>query len=104
MFAVISTGGKQYRVEKGMVITVEKLSKNAGEEVSFDEVILAGEDGNLISKAGELKKVKVTGKVVNQFRGEKKISFKYKKRKNFRWKKGHRADLTRIVINDISLN
>ncbi|KIL97584.1 LSU ribosomal protein L21p [Paramagnetospirillum magnetotacticum MS-1] len=98
MFAVIQTGGKQYKVASGDVIRVEKLAGEAGSEVVLDQVLMVGEKigAPVVSGAS----VKAT--VVAQARGEKIIVFKKRRRQNSRRKNGHRQDLTILRITDIS--
>lgn len=100
MYAVIKTGGKQYRVAKGDVITIEKLDSEAGKKTSFDTVLMVN-DGKATSfdTAGAT----VEGKVVEQTRGEKVIVFKKKRRHNYRRKKGHQQMLTRVEITNIKV-
>ena len=97
MFAVIRTGGKQYKVAKNDVIAVEKLAGSAGDKVEIGEVLAAGDKigAPLISGA------KVLAEIVKQFRDEKVIIFKKRRRHNYRRKKGHRQYLTQIKITDI---
>ncbi|ARJ64875.1 50S ribosomal subunit protein L21 [Magnetospirillum sp. XM-1] len=98
MFAVIQTGGKQYKVASGDVIRVEKLAGEAGAEVVLDQVLMVGEKIGAPVVAGA--SVKAT--VVAQARGEKIIVFKKRRRQNSRRKNGHRQDLTILRITDIS--
>jgi large subunit ribosomal protein L21 len=98
MFAVIQTGGKQYKVASGDVIRVEKLAGEAGAEVVLDQVLMVGEKIGAPVVAGA--SVKAT--VVAQARGEKIIIFKKRRRQNSRRKNGHRQDLTILRITDIS--
>lgn len=97
MFAVLRTGGKQYRVAEGDVIMVEKIVGEAGDSVSFDDVLVAGEGANL----KYTKDLTVSGEIVEQVRGEKMIVFKKKRRHNYRRKNGHRQILTQIKITGI---
>ena len=101
MYAVIRTGSKQYRVSPGDEITVEKLDVAEGKKVSFDDVVLYHDGKKVVSSPKDLSKVKVSGKVVTQGRSEKTIVFKYKPKKGYRRKKGHRQMLTRVKIEDI---
>ncbi|BAE52881.1 50S ribosomal protein L21 [Paramagnetospirillum magneticum] len=98
MFAVIQTGGKQYKVASGDVIRVEKLAGEAGAEVVLDQVLMVGDKIGVPVVAGA--SVKAT--VVAQARGEKIIVFKKRRRQNSRRKNGHRQDLTILRITDIS--
>ncbi len=102
MFAIIRTGGKQYRVGIGDVIEVEKLAVEAGSSVSFDEVLMVGGDDAYQVGHPLVEQASVTGEVVEQFRGEKVLIFKHKKRKNYRRTNGHRQDLTRVRITAIN--
>lgn len=101
MFAVIKTGGKQYKVQKEDKILVEKLDGKEGDKLTLDEVLMVA-DGKS-AKVGEpvLKGAKVEAKVIAQTRGPKITVFKKKRRQNYRRKKGHRQDLTMIQITDI---
>ena len=89
MYAIIATGGKQYRVSEGDVIYIEKIDAQVDSTVSFD-VLLVGNDGDVKIGTPVVEGVKVEGKVVGQIRGEKIIVFKYKSKKNYRRKQGHR--------------
>ena len=103
MWAVIETGGKQYRVKEGDVIAVEKMEANEGEKVSFDKVLMIGRDDSTVSFGTPyLENAKVEAQVLKQGKGRKIIVFKYKKRKNYRKKKGHRQLLTLVKIEKIS--
>ncbi len=97
MFAIIRTGGKQYSVKSGDVIAVEKLDGKAGDKVEISDVLMAG------GKVGSplLSGAKVLAEVVRQFRDEKVVIFKKRRRHNYRRKKGHRQSLTEIKITDI---
>ena len=102
MYAIILTGGKQYKVAKGDVIEVEKLAGEAGAEVTFDEVLaVAGDDGKLNVGTPRVAGASVTGKVLDQFRAKKIVVFKMKRRKGYRRTHGHRQSLTRIEIGEI---
>ena len=100
MYAVIETGGKQYRVKEGDVITVEKLEVKAGEKVVFDKVLMAG-DGADLEIGKPYVDTKVFGQVVENGKGEKVIIFKYKAKKDYRKKQGHRQPYTMIEITGI---
>ena len=101
MFAVIKTGGKQYRVAAQQVITIEKLEAEAGQTVSFDEVLMVGEGADVKVGAPTLAGAVVSAEVVEQTRGKKVIIFKKRRRKNSRRKEGHRQDLTKVRITEI---
>ncbi|TCS60864.1 50S ribosomal protein L21 [Varunaivibrio sulfuroxidans] len=103
MFAVIKTGGKQYRVSENDILTIEKVAGDAGDAVEFNEVLMVGEDGKAPSVGTPLlDKAAVYGEVIDQTRGAKIIVFKKKRRQNYRRKKGHRQDLTLVRITQIS--
>lgn len=97
MFAVIRTGGKQYSVKSGDIIDVEKLEGDAGKKVEFGEVLVAGDKigAPLLSGA------KVLAEIVKQFRDDKVLIFKKRRRHNYRRRKGHRQYLTQVKITDI---
>ncbi len=101
MYAVIKTGGKQYRVTPGDMLKVEKIPGNIGDSVAFDKVLLTsdGEDVNLGNPY--LNDVKVNGLIAGHGRNKKIVVFKYKRRKGYRRKQGHRQDFTLIKIEDI---
>ena len=101
MYAVIKTGGKQYRVQQGDVIFVEKLNAQADEAVTFDEVLLIGDADQ--SKVGTpvVEGAKVEGKVLAQVKGKKIVVYKYKAKKNERKKQGHRQPYTKVEITAI---
>ncbi|MCB1969693.1 MAG: 50S ribosomal protein L21 [Geminicoccaceae bacterium] len=102
MYAVIKTGGKQYRVAKNDVIKVEKLEAEAGSSVDFGEVLLVGGDGEPKVGTPLIDGAKVTAEVLEQIKGDKVVIFKKKRRKNFRRKRGHRQLLTVLRITDIA--
>ena len=97
MFAVIRTGGKQYKVVKDDIIAVEKLAGDEGAEVIFDDVLALGDKVGSPTVAGAA----VAGKVVSQTRGDKVVVFKKKRRHNYRRTKGHRQDLTLVQITSL---
>ena len=103
MYAVIQTGGKQYRVEPGKTIAVEKLAGDAGAKIVFDQVLLvsSGDGGTVTVGKPFVSGAKVTGEIVDQTRGDKLVVFKFRLRKNYVRKNGHRQDLTRVKIGAI---
>lgn len=101
MYAVIKTGGKQYRVAKDDIVTVERLEGDAGATIEFAEVLMIGGDGGTKVGAPFISGAKVVGELVEQTRGPKVIAFKKRRRKNSRRKKGHRQDLTNVRITEI---
>ena len=103
MYAIIKTGGKQYKVKNDDILAVEKLEGEAGSKLTFDEVLAVGEEGESLKVGTPLiDGAKVEAEIVEQFRGPKLIAFKMKKRKGYRRKVGHRQDLTKIKISAIS--
>lgn len=103
MFAVIKTGGKQYLVSPGQKIKIEKLSAQEGEIFTFPEVLLWS-DGEDIEIGTPLLKREITGKVLRTAKGEKKLVFKYRPKKRYRKKKGHRQPFTEIEILGLTLD
>ncbi len=101
MYAVIKTGGKQYKVARDDVILVEKLPGEAGEAIELDEVLLVGDDKSQTVGAPLVAGAHVAATVLEQTRGDKIIVFKKKRRKDYRRKAGHRQDLTALRITDI---
>ncbi|HUA34002.1 MAG TPA: 50S ribosomal protein L21 [Candidatus Binataceae bacterium] len=101
MFAIVKTGGKQYRVGVGDQITVERLEGDVGAQVSLNEVLAVGGDAPKIGTP-IVDGASVTAKIVQQPRGTKVIVFKKKRRKNYRRKRGHRQELTVLKIQSIS--
>ena len=102
MYAVIKTGGKQFRVEEGTEIYVEKLDVEAGDTYTFEEVLMIGGEKTIIGTP-VVPGAKVIAKVEKQGRGKKIIVFKYKVRKKYRKKQGHRQAYTKLVIEQIVL-
>lgn len=102
MFAVIKTGGKQYRVSPDDVIKIERIAGEAGDKVAFEDVLMLDADGNTTVGAPLVAGATVTGELVEQARGEKIIVFKKKRRKNYRRTNGHRQELSVVRITDIS--
>jgi large subunit ribosomal protein L21 len=101
-YAVIQTGGKQYRVAEGDVIEVEKLDVEAGADTKFEEVLLVSNGSSLSIGAPLVKGAAVTAEVVEQAKGDKVIAFKFKRRKGYHRTVGHRRQLTRLKIKSIT--
>lgn len=101
MFAVIKTGGKQYKVEVGTVVNVEKLAADVDTEVTIKEVLLVGEGDNVKFGTPYVETASVVAVVKEHFKGDKKINFKYNKKTYYR-KKGHRQQHTKIEIKAIN--
>ena len=102
MYAVVKTGGKQYRVAKDDTILVEKLDAEEGQKVTLSDVMLLGEGDNVIVGTPVVANASVEAQVVSQTRGPKIIIFRRKRRKNHRRTQGHRQDLTLLKITDIN--
>lgn len=101
MYAVIKTGGKQYRVKAGEIIQIEKLDGNVGDKVTFPEVLLVEDQSGVKVGRPKLDGASVSGKIVAQERAKKVITFKHKKRKGYTLKKGHRQYYTGVAIESI---
>ncbi len=101
MFAVIKTGGKQYKVQKDDKLLVEKLEGKDGDKVTIDEVLMVSDGKKATLGEPLVKGAKVEATIVEQTRGPKIVIFKKKRRQNYRRKKGHRQDLTMIQITNI---
>ncbi|MBU5677713.1 50S ribosomal protein L21 [Alkaliphilus sp. MSJ-5] len=102
MYAIIETGGKQYRVQEGDTLFVEKLEANQGDVVTIDSVLAVSKDGKLTVGSPVVNGAKVEAKVVEQGKGKKIIVFKYKPKKDYRRKQGHRQPYTKLVIEKIN--
>ncbi|MBF0275722.1 MAG: 50S ribosomal protein L21 [Nitrospinae bacterium] len=102
MFAVFKTGGKEYKAELGESLHIEKVEGNEGDTVSIDEVLLIKDDKETTIGAPTIAKTTVEAKIINQYRGDKIIIFKHKRRKTYRKKTGHRQSLTEVVITKIA--
>ena len=101
MFAIIETGGKQVKVEEGQEIFVEKLDVNEGDSFTFDKVLFVGGDAVKVG-APTVEGASVTAKVEKQGRGKKITVFKYKAKKNYKRKQGHRQPYTKLTIEKIN--
>jgi large subunit ribosomal protein L21 len=102
MYAIIETGGKQYRVQEGDVLYIEKISAEVGSTVTFDKVLLVSKDGGIVTGAPYVSGATVTAKVDRQDRAKKIIVYKYKAKKNYRRKQGHRQPYTKVTIEKIN--
>jgi large subunit ribosomal protein L21 len=103
MYAIIETGGKQYCVREGDALNVEKLAGEAGAEVVFDRVLLVGTADGVKVGQPVVPGARVVGRVLSQGRGKKIIVFKYKPKKNYRRKQGHRQPYTRVLVEKIEV-
>lgn len=102
MYAIVEIGGHQYKVEDGQEIFVNRLSGDAGDSVSFDNVLLTDNDGSISVGTPNVSGMAVGATIVEHLRGDKVIVFKKKRRKGYRVKNGHRDHLTKIKINSIA--
>jgi large subunit ribosomal protein L21 len=100
MYAIVKTGGKQYRVERGQRLLIERLPVEEGADVALEPILYRSEEA-VFDKAG-LEKVKVTAKVVAHVRGEKLRVFKFKPKRGYKRRTGHRQDLTQIEVTEIT--
>lgn len=101
MYAIIETGGKQYKVAEGDVITVEKLGVEAGQDFTFDKVLVLAKDGDVKVGAPYVDGAAVTASVIGDGKGKKVIVYKYKPKKGFHKKRGHRQPFTKLQIKSI---
>ncbi len=102
-YAVISTGGKQYKVREGEVVEVERFDGEIGTPVTFDSVLMHGDSDNFAIGTPVLENAVVKGHIVDQGKNRKIIVFKYKRRKGYRRKQGHRQPYTAVKIDQISI-
>src|SRR5689334_19946903 len=103
MYAVLETGSKQYRVSAGDRLEIERLTVEAGQPVTFDRILLVNNDGKLSVGSPTVANATVLADVVEHIRGEKKVSFKMKRRKGYHKTIGHRQELTVVQIKEIKL-
>ena len=101
MYAVIKTGGKQYRVKEGDLLETEKLNAGKGQKVIFDQVFLIENDDQVLIGTPVVSNAAVKAEVIEQFKGDKVLIFKKKRRKQYRRTKGHRQEMTRVLIEKI---
>lgn len=100
MYAIVKTGGKQYKVAPGDAFNIEKLDVEPGEKVELEAICVVDGD-KVIADPAEAAKTKVVAVVLEQFKGEKQLVFKFKKRKNYKKLRGHRQNLTRVRIESV---
>jgi large subunit ribosomal protein L21 len=104
MYAVVKTGGKEYRVSKGDLIRVEKLEGKAGDQVMLREVMMVSDEGQVKAVgAPHVANAVITAEIIQEMKGKKVLTYKMKKRKNYRRFKGHRQTYTYLRVNEISL-
>jgi len=102
VYAIIISGGKQYKVQEGEEVLLEKMEGKAGDKVEVGEVIFLSKNGDKVYEKDQLAKVKVKATIVEQTKDDKIIVFKYKPKKGYRRKRGHRQLLTKVMIDDIN--
>lgn len=103
MYAIIRSGGKQYRAEVGKAIDVDKLTNEIGDTIEISDVLLVGDEDNTVIGQPTVEGASVKATVVEQFRGKKIIVYKYRQRTNYRRKQGHRQSYTRLQIDAITV-
>lgn len=103
MYAVVKTGGKEYRISQGDLIRVEKMEGKAGDQVTMKDVLMVSHEGQIQVGNPLLAHAVITGEIVQQVKGKKVLTYKMKRRKNYRRTKGHRQTYTYIRVNEISL-
>ncbi len=101
MYAIVKTGGKQYKIEEGQVLRIEKIEGEVGSPVAFDQVLALSDGETLTLGRPLLEKVAISGRIVAQDKATKIIVFKYKRRKRYRRKHGHRQPFTAVHIDSI---
>lgn len=103
MYAVVATGGKQYKVREGEILRIEKIPGEIGADVSFDKILMFSDGENVKIGQPVLEDVAVNGRIVSQGKAKKIIVFKYKRRKRYRRKQGHRQQFTAVQIDNIQV-
>ena len=103
MFAIIRTGGKQYPVEKGTILKIEKIDQEVGSEIVLDDILLVDDTTTITMGTPVVNNAQVKAKVLSQGRGKKQIIFKYKNKTRYSVKNGHRQPFTEVEITDISI-
>ena len=104
MYAIIESGGKQYKVTKGEILNVDKLDKKIGETMELDKVLLISDNDKVMVGNPVVKNARVVLEVVKLTKGKKVVVFKYKRKKGYRKTKGHRQQYTTVRVTDIKLN
>ena len=103
MYAVIETGGKQYRVAPGETVEVDRLQAEAGQPFTLDRVLLVANEGRVTVGSPTVPQASIAVDVLEHFRGEKKVAFKMKRRKGYHRTVGHRQEMTRIKVGEIKV-
>jgi large subunit ribosomal protein L21 len=104
MYAVVKTGGKEYRISKGDIIRVEKMEGKPGDQVTLKDILMVSQEGQVQFGTPYLANATITGEIVQEAKGRKVLTYKMKKRKNYRRFKGHRQTYTYLQVNDINLS
>jgi large subunit ribosomal protein L21 len=104
MNAVVKTGGKEYRISQGDLIRVEKIEGKVGDQVTMKDILMISDEDKVQVGNPFLTNAVITGEIVQQVRGKKVLTYKMKRRKNYRRTKGHRQTYTYVRVNDISLS
>ena len=102
-YAIIESGGKQYRAEKGVELLVDRLPEDEGAKVNLRAVMFRGDGDQVVTGGGDLEKVKVEAKVAEHLRGEKIRIFKYRAKKGYRKRQGHRSELTKLEVTEVKM-
>jgi large subunit ribosomal protein L21 len=103
MYAVVKSGGKEYRISKGDVIRIEKVGGKVGDQVTLKDILMISQEGQVHVGTPQLAKAQVVGQIIQQTKGGKVLTYKMKRRKNYRRMKGHRQNYTYLKVSDISL-
>ena len=103
MYAVVKAGGREYRISKGDVIRVEKMEGKVGDPVTMKDILMVSREGQVHVGNPLLANAVVTGEIIQQVKGKKVLTYKMKRRKNYRRTKGHRQTYTYIKVSDITL-
>jgi large subunit ribosomal protein L21 len=103
MYVIVDIAGQQFKVEQGQEVFVHRLEGNEGDKVEFDKVLLVDNDGKVKVGKPTVKGAKIDAKIVNHLRGDKVIVFKKKRRKGYQKANGHRQDLTKVLIENITV-
>jgi large subunit ribosomal protein L21 len=102
-YAIVESGGKQYRAEKGTTLVVDRIKADEGDKVNLRAVMFRGDGDDVVIGGGDLEKVKVEATVTGHERGEKIRVFKYRAKKGYRKRQGHRSELTRLEVTEVKM-
>jgi len=104
MFAIIESGGKQYKVEKGTLIDIDERGKKSGDKMEFRNVLMFVDEGKVSVGSPYIDRARITGEVIGEVKAKKIVAFKKKKRKEYKKKIGHRQKYTRVMISEIAVS